>query len=518
MSAGRLGYNGTIQPALWVTYSANVIASPPPDADALYMYVLANESAFEITLKAKTGAGDFEIGRKSGSGKRFFNDDLNTYVLAPMPASTLEAILDAKDDGSLEIFATIKTWYKPFFLQLVKHMTREGADNSNLANPADPAAVEATFDYKRSGNTAKITHPDEQKEIKDVFAVLESYTVEAPTKKGRPPVVKLNVNLRIFEELTPEQCKAASEILIAADYSKIYKYGSPRASNWCNEKGKFRRTHSNPDAKGIEVCLQVWEKNVANYLWNNTDLDRGEKMLDEICDIAEKEIASPVLDVVQKVRDLIDERIVTANHWADRREDWVTERYQKKLSDLFGAIHQQKWRASPVSFLREFSKENLEFRQGAALILQYGVGHCGEHAQVSFLAIGRLMLRGHDAVFQNIVLTGNANIDHAFVVGGIRASKVIKTKITKATSPGQIGDPLLVWNLKEALDAAPGNEGFVLDPYLAPSVQARTAKQLLVALNADRRGSRKTDFLGFNGQHPPLPAPAEETRASVRNV
>jgi hypothetical protein len=262
----------------------------------------------------------------------------------------------------------------------------------------------------------------------------------------------------------------------------------------------------------------VWEKNVANYLWNNTDLDRGQTIFEEVVAVGEANIARTQLEVVQAVRDAIDERIVTANHWADRREDWITERYQKKLSDLFGAIHQSKWRASPVSFLREFADENLSWDEGGKLVLQYGVGHCGEHAQTSFQVIRELMMRGHEAKFENVIHTGNANIDHAFVVGGIRVNNIIHTRYTRSTSPGPVGDPIDVWDLRAELAAAPGKDGFVLDPYLAPTVQARTATTLLAALNADRRGSKKTDFLWYGGQHPELPAPSEETRPSVRAV
>lgn len=518
MSAGRLGYNGSIQPAIWFSYSSVVGANLPPNADEWFNYVLANESAYEITLVAKTAAGDFKIGRKATSANRFFSDSLNTYTLSGIPAATLEAILDEQDAGTLKLFVTIKTWYKAFFLELIKYMTRQGSDTFNVANPEDPAPVEASFRYALSGSTATVTHTDKQHEIKDIPAVLDSYTVDPPTSPGRAPQVKLRVYLQLFEALSEDDCRAASEILLAADYSKIYKWGADRSTNWCQGAGNYRRSYSNAAAQGIEICLQVWEKNVANYLWNNTDLDRGERIFNEIVDAAEAEIAKPQLEVVQLVRDAIDARIVTANHWADRREDWVTERYQKKLSDLFGAIHQSKWRASPVSFLREFRRENLTPEEGAFLTMQYGVGHCGEHARVSYNVIKELMFRGHDAKFECVIHTGNANIDHAFVVGGIRVVKIIHTKYTKSTSPGAIGEDVDVWDLRAALAAAPGVDGFVLDPYLAPSAQARTAVNLLASLNAARRGARITDFLSFVEQHPELPAPPEETRPSVKNV
>jgi hypothetical protein len=131
--------------------------------------------------------------------------------------------------------------------------------------------------------------------------------------------------------------------------------------------------------------------------------------------------------------------------------------------------------------------------------------------------IRELMERGHGAKFEHVIHCGNANIDHAFVVGGIKVTKIIHTKYALSISPRPLGDPVDVWNLREALAAAPGNDGFVLDPYLAPTVQARTATDLLAGLNAAKRGAKITDFLWYGAQHPELPTP-EETKPSVKGV
>ncbi|MCX7727021.1 MAG: hypothetical protein N2053_09260, partial [Chitinispirillaceae bacterium] len=122
------------------------------------------------------------------------------------------------------------------------------------------------------------------------------------------------------------------------------------------------------------------------------------------------------------------------------------------------------------------------------------------------------------SVFENVIFTGNANIDHAFVVGGIRVVEIINTFYRHSHSPGNVGDPVTVWDLRSTLAANPGKAGFVLDPYLAPSRQAVTAQDLLNALNAPRRGNKRTDFLWWGGQYPETPYPRVTSRNSVTGV
>src|SRR5262249_32269121 len=153
------------------------------------------------------------------------------------------------------------------------------------------------------------------------------------------------------------------------------------------------------------------------------------------------------LEVVKVVRDDIDARLITANHWGQRREDRVTETYQRKLSDVLGAIHQSQWlMSSPVSWHRQLLSlagqtsllslpagraAALTYEQEVAVILQWGVGHCGEHTDVSFAVLRQIMREGHAAKFGTIYHSGNGNIDHAFVVGGFKIAKIVKTLLAK---------------------------------------------------------------------------------------
>jgi hypothetical protein len=399
-----------------------------------------------------------------------------------------------------------------------------GADTFNLANPQNTATVEDSFTYVRNGSNGNITHKKIIKDLSNIPAMLSGYDIIPGRVASDPPKVKLNIYLKIREDLPDAERTEASQVFIAADYTKIAMYGRNTRSNlWFGDERYFSRASPDPSAPaptGIERCLKTWEKNVINYLWNFTDLTRGESIRNEIIQAGVADIAKSQFEVVQTIRNSIDARMITSNHWGDLREDWVTEQYQRKLSDLFGSLHQLKWYASPVSFIRDLSNAHLssDMDLQSAFILQWGTGHCGEHSTVSYTIIRSLMQLGHTAKFENVIFSGNANIDHAFVVGGVRVNNVIHTFYRKSSSPGNVGDPVDVWDLRATLAANPGKSGFVLDPYLAPSRQAQTASDLLIALNAPRRGHKQTDFLWWGGQFPELPAPSEENRASVRNV
>jgi hypothetical protein len=173
------------------------------------------------------------------------------------------------------------------------------------------------------------------------------------------------------------------------DWSKLARFGKP----------------TDP----IPTNVKVWNNNVLFYLANHTDIARGERFRSAI---ASRHQAKSPKQLSVDLRDDIDLHIVTANHWGQAREDMKTEHHQRLLSDLFGTLHQTAWLSSPVHFNRELSDElKLPLDKIAALTLQYGTGHCGEHAQTSFSVMRTLMSAPGNQV-SNVVLSGNANIDH----------------------------------------------------------------------------------------------------------
>jgi hypothetical protein len=271
--------------------------------------------------------------------------------------------------------------------------------------------------------------------------------------------------------------------LVAMDWSKLARLGG---------------------ADPQPVYVQVWNNNVRMYLANHTNIDRGRQIRDHIKDAHKSKTAQ---QLATDLRDDIDAWIVTANHWGEARESLTTERHQRLLSDLFGTIHQTAWPASPVAHLRGLARVlRLSLADRVALIFTWGAGHCGEHAATSFYLLSRIIDETSAARVSHVVLTGNANIDHAFVVYNLDVRDTIKTLTTAANNSrvDAVGDEITVWNLRDTIAANAPRRGFVLDPYLDPSVMRSTAEELLTALNSQRRrqANKHTDFLAYEGEHP----------------
>lgn len=535
MSIPRISYSGTVQPAVWLSFKADKVSGAHSVGNANVSYHVANESLTRFDLRVVTTSPNrtFTITREATRRNRRFSSRLNTYLADPVNTDLLNQIIDAHnrltaDPNALRMFLNVRIWYKPFFREMLKFMTRTASDTNSLANPGgDQAAVENSFTHTRSGSRTRITHPNHTDNVRDIPTILTGVDVTPAPRSGRPPRVKIYLYMKIKESLNAADQANATRVFMAADYSKIYRYGrhpGTRRRPWFGDgTGDTRATPNSGAAAptGIEVCLKVWEMNVQNYLMNHVDLTRGERIRQAMVTSAQAGIARPQAQVVRGVRDDIDRRLVTANHWGDLREDWITEQYQRKLSDLFGAIHQRQWYASPVSFYREMAKAlrfNVDTR--TQLVLQYGTGHCGEHAVVAFSVIRQLMRNGHTAKFQHVIYTGNSNIDHAFVVGGIRPTERLRVRRQHSFRPYHAGDQATLFDLRAALAASPGVDGFVLDPYLAPSRQASTARALLTALNARRRGRKRTDHLSYStgGLHPPPDATQRAGVSTVRGV
>jgi hypothetical protein len=182
-----------------------------------------------------------------------------------------------------------------------------------------------------------------------------------------------------------------------------------------------------------------------------------------------------------------------------------TETYQRLLSDLCGTLHSDAWHASPVRFYRAIARSrdvSMQLKEKAALAIQWGTGHCGEHADVSFSLITDLIADPGSKV-KVAVKSGNANIDHNFVVVDLDPQAIVKTKTStdnarvkdRKSDPG-VNKEIDLWNLKDAI-AKTSRPGFVLDPYLDLSVMKPEAKELLTAIN-----NKGTNFLDFSGVTP----------------
>ncbi len=537
---GVINFNGQISPTFFASFRTFKAPGCHRTADDTPDYFLANEAVFEFRLEVQTPGGVVVVERHATAKDPLYDKTRPCYVCDPTPAAALEKLADAVKGNKTApaSLKSVKVWLKPFFLELVKLMTREDADSFTLARP-DPAsktAMEGSFNHRFQGDVGIVSHPDDvKKEIQEIPCELTGVTVFPPSAPGQPPRVALSVIMRIREKLSRADCNDVARIFIAADYTKIYKFGKT--------KGRKPWFAGNP-ATGIEAELKGWEKNVARFLFNHTSMNRGDKIFKEIvaAGTAAAAAGKTTLEIVKVVRDEIDARLITANHWGQRREDRVTETYQRKLSDVLGAIHQsQFFMASPVAWLRNLQKGSLQqaflgtaapgtdwaIEEQVAVALQWGVGHCGEHCDTSFQVLKAIMNAGHAAKFDTIVSSGNANVDHAFVVGGFKVTAVASTTLSKEFYLDAKGDTIDVFDLKKAL-AASGTDGFVLDPYLAPGEIAATCKGLLAKLNDKSRAARRlrdgtiadcrTDHLRHNGQHPATPAPTRTVEFGLRGL
>lgn len=473
-----IGYSGDIRLAVVLQFKGDRVANPLSSAASYrdFRYIIANESLDRFDIKAVLGGHEYGLRRRASSGARFFDSALNCYTTSPFSGAILDTLVN---DASTSWRITFRFTYRTFFDQLLAHIGLTDATENNLADPADSAAILGTF-TRSGGSQVRIRYDSATEEVRDLPVELKDVQV-TPRGIGNPPAVKLVFELDFLTGIN-EAKRTAMRRLLAMDHSKLARYG---------------RFVSSPP-----VFVTTWDNNVRNWLINHTDIDRGRRFLQSLVDGHKARTAA---DLSTHLRNAIDAKLVTANHWGERREDIRTERHQRFLSDLFGTLHQQTWLSSPVHFQREISDElGFDIEDDAAMALQFGTGHCGEHAQVSFTILKKIAQTPGSHV-SNVVQTGNANIDHAFVVYQLDVTTVVITTIASPRNTARnVGDDIRVWNLRDAISRNAPRDGFVMDPYLDVTVMRPRASQLLAALNNGRRraSGKDTDWLWFGREHP----------------
>jgi hypothetical protein len=498
-----LGFTGTLPVAIGLTWKGDIVPNAMSSSFAGERYLVANESVTDLKVTALLGGVARVLERKATAKRRLYDDKLNLFVSEPVSSSLVEDFL-ALPKGA-KLFLELGFTFNSFFDVLLEQMTRVDADLHNLANPNDSKAILGTFQHSDAGGNVSITYNSATQAAKALEGTLVDTEVKPPPAGSKIPAVKIMVEVDFGATPTAVQ-KELMRKLVAMDWSKLARFGRP-------------------DSPRKDV--QIWKKNVILYLVNHTDMDRGERFRQAV--IGRHKGKSP-LQLSNDLRDDLDLHLVTANHWGQAREDMKTERHQRLLSDLFGTLHQKSWLSSPVFMARTLSDDFLanDTDKTAALALQYGTGHCGEHATCSFSVLRSIMLLPGNQV-KAAIFSGNANIDHAFVVYNLTLDRTVLTKAASAANTRvSVGETIAVFNLKDAIAKNAPRIGFVMDPYLDKTVMKPTAVELLAALNSDKRkkAGKDTDFLAFSGIHP-LPAPpvddftgktAAERKALVKNV
>ena len=503
---------GLIQPIVRLTCSPGVFRNPHPSADKTFQFVVQNDLVGDWLI---TDNKTTFFRRKIIPGKRpLFDDTLFAYLNEPVDQQMVDDLIDATKKGKpVDLTMEVNVHFKAFSKRMLDYLTREKADEFNLADPEPPDADEiagkgktpGTFKEGPRGSGVDFIYVDAAQRIHDVPCHLSAF------KTG--PQYDLTFNLDT-EKLTDLARLNVMRVLIAADHSRLLAQGAAGA------KGEVRKR------------LKVWSTNLAVFLFNFLDFDRAGSLFESLLTRAQANFPKTSLpDFILGVRDDIDKKMITANHWAEARENEPGEEFQQKMARVFGSIRQTKPFASPVLTLRQmedFMARALQANKAKAgqpttltsddllnilvdkvkFVLQFGLGHCQEHGDVSFVTLRTLMVRNAKilAALDTIILGGNANSDHEFVVGGIRPDQTEEATVSFPDNPRRAqGGSISVFDVKRLLDRNPGKTGVVCDPYLSKTVIKVDMAKMLDRINAPSRGRRKTTFLAVDRVHPEKP-------------
>ena len=491
-----VNFAGKLPVLVALVWEGEVVANAPTRRFNDFRYVIANDlvSSFTILL---AGAGPGAITRTTTpGGKKKFDKALNTYVSDPVSGEVVDQLISFGKVIAHSIDLTVTSL--PFFDLMLEQMTRTDADLRNLANPNDPVPILQTFTHRRAVVDIKTDFVQKSETFKDIPCRLIDHSVTP--RPGKAPEVKLIFKL----DFTPFSTVSRNIMrkLIALDWARLARFGKVAA------KGKV-----------LAEDVKLWVKNRDIYVLNHSDLDRANLIRRGIFG---RHNGKSAQTLATDLRNDIDLHLVAANHWGQDREDQKTEAYQLALSDLFGTLHQTAFLASPVNCLRSldrlmtFNREPLSRDDYAALALQYGVGHCGEHGDVAFSILTDMIISPGNTIV-SAVLSGNANIDHVFVVYNIQVHDGILTTPVDPNNPlikDEVDKSLRVFSLKDAIGSNPGRTGFVLDAYLDKKDKITTAAALLANITGNKRPpAKRTEFLVFGTQ---LVDPGDLNIADIR--
>jgi hypothetical protein len=505
---GLLNFSGTLPVAVVFHWKADSVASSLTNqmvdqAQKVKMfdhtYVVANElvHAFKITAldPAASGTPVATIEREATARQRFFDDKLNAFTTKPVPSAELERLLALGTTAKCSVDLGIT--FATFFDLLLLHMTRVDGVLRTFGNPSDSdkAAIAASVSTK--GVPPKKIRADYKMQsvlVANIPCTCTAQEVRENPKKGGPPAVKLTFELTLKTDSSVQ--RDVMRRLLAADWTSLAK------------------VKHDPDGRApFPTNATVWLTNLIAYIITHTDMRRAERIRGEM---ALRHKGKTGATLANDIRVDIDKHLITGNHFGQDREDLRTEPHQRLCSDVFGTLHRDGFHASPVRFLKRVNERDpklklfdLSVEQKAALALQWGVGHCGEHADVSFSIIKDVIDDPANAGGVSFAIrTGNPNVDHDFVIFDLDVATVIHTRtatdnarVKKRKADPGLNQEIDIINLRDAI-AKSTRPGFVIDPYIDKTVRGVETKALLAALNDKKRGALVTDFIAFTGIHP----------------
>lgn len=485
-----LNHSGSLPVAISFRWKSEIVPNALATKAASNRHILANESVFAFTITGTAGGGSTALRHEATSLRRFYDRALNMYMTSPVRGTELARLLDPRSAATFTL--DLSFTYSTFFDVLLAQMTRTDDDLHNFAHPDDSAAILRTFEREVRDDKVDIAYNSKTHSIRAVPCKLVAADVTPPASPG-PPAVKLVFEIDFQTGIDAARRKAMRR-LVAMDWSGLARHGQ--------------------NAAPLPNHVELWRANVLAFLANQTDMRRAEWIRTSI---ASRHAGKSPRKLASDLRDDIDRHVITGNHWTQLREDPKTERYQALVAELLGKLHQTVSPASPIYLNRELVKRyRLDLDQQVALTLQYGTGYCGEHSRTVF-SILRTIMAAPDNPLDSIVLCGNANVDHGFVLCNLNVTRVI---VTTATNPVNTrvnpGQDIKVFNLRDALAESSGREVLVVDPYLDRSMTSSTGARLLRSLHskAKQAGGKDTDFLLYELQYP---EPAELAIEDIRD-
>lgn len=436
------------------------------------------------------------------------------YELNAVTPAELNAIFDAKEAGQLRVRASAEIARFQFYDLMLREFTSTAPGIETFAAPSSSAAAELEGSVMVAPNSA-VRHRVLTTWVRDIGVELVSWLiaenlVRQPQLHGPDlePFAEVRLDLRFLvrEGMAAGDRDAFARLAAAATFTSLYQAS--------NDQGAVRNLLAVPRFSGL----------LRQFFLNYVDLSRGERVAEHIRTRAMDVANEQTHRIIKALQLAIDERMVTANHWPQHREV-EPEHHQRIMSLVLGDIHGHHVLGTPVGVFRDLS---LTEDDSLRFLLATGVGHCGEHANVSYTIITQLIDADSRmrAKLRNVIYSGRANVDHAFVLVGVNADVVLSII---PRSPGLLVDgsgralvlDLAALHARAAAHPPLAGEvdvGFFLDPYLDPSAHRETndpqhpernstLRTLLRLIQHGVRAGRRTGFVGYAAQYPePRPA------------
>lgn len=433
-----------------------------------------------------------------------------TYHLGPIAARELDGLIQAR------MLSVRLSWtHRKVFALILREW--QSSDFQTLANRKDDDPILTSIIGAKEledNDRPKRYEYVEQPYAATIDGRIIDHQIQAWPKHA--PVVRLKILL----EPSPDLEGDFSLATCAADWTSLAKF----------------KVSAPVSSTAIPAHHRLGFLNIQQCIAATANVDNGGKIFGSI--VKNNMWERDAKDLVTSVRADIDKYIIAANHWGEDREALKStdpvERYQSWMSDFFGMLYEDYTLASPVNIARGlFAKKGafgitlFDLGDDETLLwLQLGVGHCGEHANAGFFVLREIIEGNVICPLHSLILSGNANIDHAFVLVNLEIDTVHMTRVLNPNNKlFPIGYTLKVFDLADALKQPRNANALVHDAYLQFSRFDAKATVLLHSLMHKKNKALHTTFVNFDRAYPTSPRiessvelPDAELRKTYPNI